>query len=174
MGVLAPALAAEQLDLQPVGPHGRAIERDERAGRPPRARMQEAGDDLLADPGGTGDQHAAPVGATRSICWRSWLAAGELPTSSNSGPARKGSSSFSRGSWRRLDGAFHDQQQAVGLERLFDEVIGAELDRLDRRFDIAMAADHGDRKGGQLAAEMTLRISMPSTASCPAAGEYRG
>jgi hypothetical protein len=34
------------------------------------------------------------------------------------------------------------QDQPVGLERLFDEVIGAAFDRRDRGFDIAMARDH--------------------------------
>ena len=50
-----------------------------------------------------------------------------------------------------LDGAVHDEQQAVGLEGLFHEVIGAELDGLDRGFDIAMAADHDHRQVRMLA-----------------------
>ena len=39
-----------------------------------------------------------------------------------------------------------DQQQAVGLERLFQEVIGAALDGADRGFDVAVTRDHHDRQ----------------------------
>jgi hypothetical protein len=39
-----------------------------------------------------------------------------------------------------------DQDQAVGLEGLFDEIIGAALDRRDRGFDVAMARDHHHRQ----------------------------
>jgi len=45
---------------------------------------------------------------------------------------------------RGLHGSLDDQQQAVGLEGFLDEVIGPELDGLDRRLDIAMPADHDD------------------------------
>ena len=49
---------------------------------------------------------------------------------------------------RVLQRAVRDQDQPVGLERLFDEVIGAALDRRDRGFDVAVAGDHHHRQIG--------------------------
>src|SRR5262249_31314411 len=43
-----------------------------------------------------------------------------------------------------LERAFGDQQQTIGLEGLFNEIIGAALDRGHRGFDIAMARNHDD------------------------------
>ena len=40
----------------------------------------------------------------------------------------------------------HAEQQAVGLERFLDEIVSAELDRLNRGLDVAVAADHDDRQ----------------------------
>src|SRR3546814_11248870 len=48
---------------------------------------------------------------------------------------------------RRLDGALHHQQQAVRLERLLDEVVGAQLDGVDGGLDVAVAGDHHHRRG---------------------------
>ena len=45
----------------------------------------------------------------------------------------------------RLQSATHNEQQTVGLERLFDEIVGAVLDRADRHFDRAVAGDHHHR-----------------------------
>ena len=47
---------------------------------------------------------------------------------------------------RGFERAFRDQHQAVRLERLFDEIIGAELYRGDRRLDIAVTGNHDDRQ----------------------------
>ena len=44
-----------------------------------------------------------------------------------------------------LDSAPHNQQQTVALKRFFDEVIGAELNGMHRRFDIAMTGNIDDR-----------------------------
>ena len=46
---------------------------------------------------------------------------------------------------RGFQRARRHQDQAIGLERLFNEVIGAALDRRDRRLDVAVAGDHDDR-----------------------------
>ena len=46
------------------------------------------------------------------------------------------------------------QDQPVGLERLFDEVVGAALDRRDRGFDVAVAGDHHDRQVGMVALDL--------------------
>ncbi len=52
-------LGAEQLDLEPVGTHRRAIDRDEWAGGATRAGMQEATDHFLAGAGRAGDHDTA-------------------------------------------------------------------------------------------------------------------
>src|SRR6516165_1817091 len=88
----------------------------------------------LPQPAGPTISTRLPVGATRSICWREWLTAGDWPNSSYSSPAQL----------RGLHGTLDDQQQAIGLEGLLDEVIGPELDGLNRRLDVAVAADHDD------------------------------
>ncbi len=41
-----------------------------------------------------------------------------------------------------------NHQEAVRLEWLFDEIIGAALDRRDRGLDIAVAGNHDDRQFG--------------------------
>ena len=46
---------------------------------------------------------------------------------------------------RRFDRARDDEQQTPALERLFDEIVGADLDRLDRGLDRAVTADHHHR-----------------------------
>ena len=66
-----------------------------------------------------------PVGATRSIAWRSWLIAGDLPISSISAAGAQPQLLVLAPQPRRLDRALDHQQQPVGLERLLDEVVGA-------------------------------------------------
>ena len=55
---------------------------------------------------------------------------------------------------RGLDRASDEEQEPVGLERLLDKVVGADLDRLDRGFDRAVPADHDDRDGRHLGAQL--------------------
>jgi hypothetical protein len=52
---------------------------------------------------------------------------------------------------RRLERAPDHDQQPVGLERLFDEVVGALLQRRDRGLDRAVTGDHHRRHRGLLA-----------------------
>ena len=47
---------------------------------------------------------------------------------------------------RGLEGAFDQQQQPVGLERLFEELVGAALDGGHGGLDVAVAADHDHRQ----------------------------
>ena len=49
---------------------------------------------------------------------------------------------------RGLERAISHQHEPIGLEGLFDEVIGAAADRRDRGLDIAVAGDHDDRQIG--------------------------
>ena len=50
-----------------------------------------------------------------------------------------------------FEGALGDQDEAVGLERLLDEVVGPLLDGGHRGFDVAVTGNHHDRKLGVLA-----------------------
>jgi hypothetical protein len=89
----------------------------------------------------------ALVGAIRSICWRNWFITVERFSDHPVGLAGAG--------LERLDLAPHllgfqragrNQHQPVGLERLFDEIIGAALDGRHGGFDVAVAGDHHHRQ----------------------------
>ena len=105
----------------------------------------------LPEPAGPVISTRLLVGAILSISWRSCVMAEELPTSSPSSPALSFSSWTSRLQPRRFQRALHHMQQPVGLERLFDEVVGALLDRGDGGLDGAVAGDHHHRQVGLLA-----------------------
>ena len=99
----------------------------------------------LPEPGAPVTRTRLPVGATRSICWPQLVdrrrGADQVEFAAGAQPQFR----VFAAQLRRLDRARDDQQQPVALERLFDEIVGAELDRLDRRLDRAVAADHDDR-----------------------------
>jgi hypothetical protein len=59
---------------------------------------------------------------------------------------------------RILQRAFGHEQQAIGLERLFDEIIGAAFDRGCRGFDVAMTRNHDDREFGMLLLEAVEQL----------------
>ena len=105
-----------------------------------------AGGQLLAGAGRADDQHAA-VGRRHLFDREAQL-------------VDRGRMSDQRGRQRRellerphlpleprvLQGALSHQHQPVGLERLFDEVVGALLDRRHRGLDVAVAGDHHHRQ----------------------------
>ena len=108
---------------------------------------------LLAGAGGTGDQHAAAgrrhavelaahVGGRARGADERHLAARAPAQARILAPQPVG-----------LDGAVDHQQQAVGLERLLDEVVGAGLDGRHGGVDRAVAADHHHRHRRLLAAD---------------------
>jgi hypothetical protein len=108
--------------------------------------MQQPRGDFLAAARGADDQHPAARGRHALDLLARMIDRRGLPSSSYSRPGPAAQLFVLALEAGRLDGAVHDEQQAVGLEGLFHEVIGAELDRLDRGFDIAMAADHDHRQ----------------------------
>ena len=59
---------------------------------------------------------------------------------------------------RRLAGALDQHQQAVGVERLLEEVVGALLDRGDRGLDGAVAADHDHRQLARAAPDVVEHL----------------
>ena len=93
------------------------------------------------------------VGPTFSIVCRSWLAAGERPTTV--GGVRRELLELAHLALepRVLQRPLGDEQQPVGFERLLDEVVGAALDRGDRGLDVAVPGDHHDRQLGVILLE---------------------
>ena len=142
------ALGAEQFHFHPLGLHGGAVEHHERAVGAARARVPHARDHLLSRPREPADENAAVGGRDafdglahmvdgRGTADQFAVRAGAQPQLLDLAPQAC-----------RLDGAFNDQHQAVHLERFFDEVIGAELDRRHRGFHGAVAAHHHHRDAG--------------------------
>ncbi len=105
--------------------------------------------ELLAGARGADDQDAA-VGR-RDLLDRSG-AAGSSPASGRPASIGAGAnclSSFTSRLSREVSSARSaTSTRPVGLERLLDEVVGAALDRGDRRLDVAVARDHHDRQFG--------------------------
>ena len=64
-----------------------------------------------------------------------------------------------------LERAFGNEQQPVGLEGLFDEVVGAALDGRYGGLDIAVAGDHDDRHFGMFALERVEQLQAVEPAS---------
>ena len=65
----------------------------------------------------------------------------------------------------RLDGPLDHQQQPVGLERLFEELVGPALDGADRGLDVAVAGDHDHR---QIAVERLDQVEQLQPVHAPA------
>ena len=97
---------------------------------------------------GRADDHDAAVGRRDacSMVWRSWFIAADMPIRSKLSPAALleiGDLALQLGGFQR---ALGDQDQAVGLERLLDEIVGAAADRRDGGLDGAVARDHHHRQ----------------------------
>ena len=142
-GAAAP-FGAEQFRLQAVRPHHRGVDHDERPRGAARPTVDQARDHLLsharrpsdkdpafrgrdplrrrahqADSGGLADEFLNHASAQLEL--------GDLPSELG-----------------RFQRPPHHEQQAVALERLFDELVGTLLDRGDGGIDRAVSADHDD------------------------------
>ena len=106
----------------------------------------------LPAPGAPVTRMRALVGATRSTVWRRLFAAGERPTMRLACTERALQVAHLALQARGLERALGDEHQAVGLERLLDEVVGARLDGRDGGLDVAVARDHDHRQVRVLAA----------------------
>ena len=105
---------------------------------------------FLAGAGGAGNQDARIGGAELVDDAPQVGERGEEPTMRLTAPPRALQIVDLALEARGLERPLGDQDQPVGLERLLDEVIGAELDRRHRRLDVAVAGDHHDRHVGML------------------------
>ncbi len=142
------ALDAEQLGLHRVGRDHRRIERHERAAGARGGGVQRARGKLLARARCARD-HYAGVGRRDAVDRLAELIDGDRGADDAACLPRPRFevTHFSlepRGFQRPLG----HEDQAVCLERLLDEVVGARLDGLDGGFDVAMARDHHDRQIG--------------------------
>jgi len=105
----------------------------------------------LPQPGGPEMNTRLLVGAIFSTACRTCAMAEDWPTSSVSSPAFQFQLlhfAFQAGRFQR---ALNDVNQAVRLERLLDEIVGAFLDRADGGLDGAVTGDHHHRQIGMLA-----------------------
>ena len=147
------ALDAEEFGLDAGRIHRRAIDRDERIGGAARARMDEARDDFLARAGRPRDKHAAS--GRRDLLDQLAQLRDRRGQSDEFGIVAGLEAQLLHFALqtRRFQRARRDMDQAVGLERLLDKVVGALLDRGDGGFDRAVAGDHHHRQIGLLALE---------------------
>ena len=145
---------AEQLLLEAGRVEGGAVEGDEGAFGPAGAFVDHAGGDLLAGAGGTADEDAGAGGGDAfdggAEAGDGGAAAGELGVDAGA-EAELGVLAGEAGG---LEGTADDEDQAVGLERLLDEVVGAVLDGGDGGLDGAVTGDHDDGDVGFLGVEV--------------------
>ena len=146
-------LDPEQFALHAVGRDRRRVDDDERAVGARGMGVDQARRQLLAGARGPGDQHAriggadaldqpAQIGHRRGGADERQFGAGLCAQFADLAPQARG-----------LERAFDDQDQPIGLERLLDEIIGAELDRGHRGLDVAVAGNHHHRHVGVLLLE---------------------
>ena len=147
------AFRAEQFDFQTLGRQGRAIHDDERTFGPLGPLVDQAGHGLLAAARRTRHQDAAAgrrdlverAAHTRRIARRA--------DERDFAPGAAAETGVLALQLVGFDRAVDDQQQAVGLERLLDEIVGAVLDRRNGGVDGAVAADHDHRNRRVLVAD---------------------
>ena len=139
-------LDAEKLFFHPLGRHGGGAQDDERAVRALGHVMQAARSKLLARTHGAGDQDAA-VGGRDLLERLAQLPHGHgCPKQFDIGTGAALERLILAPKPRCLQRAADDQDEPVGIERLFDVLIGAALDGRDRRLDIAVTGNDDDRQ----------------------------
>ena len=134
---------AKELGLDEVFGDGGAVEFDKDAIAAERFGMDGAGDEFFAGAGLAEDEYAA-VGRRHEF---------DLLAQGFEGDGLAGEGAFGELAGEllvvfaelvRLDGVAQHEQCAVERERLFEEVVGAELGGADGGFDGAVAGDHDD------------------------------
>ena len=139
---------AEQLDLHALRRDRGRIDGDERTALARRQRVDGACGKFLAR-AGRADDHDAAVGRRNTLDGLPQLAHRRRHADQ---VERLAAAQLEVGNLalqlRGLQRPFGDQDQAVGLERLLDEIVGAAADRGNRRLDIAVAGNHDNRQAG--------------------------
>ena len=143
-------LDAEQLLLHPVRRNRGGVEDDERAVHPQRGFVNRTGDQFLARARRPRD-HDAAVGRRDPFDRLLQMVDGDRRADEAAGVAGPFAQvAHFAAQLRRLQRALGDQQQAVGLERLLDIVVGTAPDGRDGRLDVAVAGNHHHRQIGVL------------------------
>ncbi len=108
--------------------------------------MNDASGEFLAGPGSASDHHAR-VGGSNALDYLSQLVhhrrLADDPVRRASACAQVRNFATESGRFQR---AIRHKHQSVGLERLLNEVVCAELDRGHRRLDVAVTGNHHDGK----------------------------
>ena len=153
LGLLAAIrlLDAEQLGLHALRRDRGGVDDDERAGRSVRENVNGARREFLAGPGRADDQDAA-VGRRDFLDRLAQMIERDRMTDQAGRQRRELLELLHFAPQSQIfEGALGDQDEAVGLERLLDEVVGPLLDGGHRGFDVAVTGNHHDRKLGVLA-----------------------
>ena len=150
----APLQVPEQLAFDQLGGNGRAVDLDERAPPARAERVDRARHQLLARAVLAGDEHAGGRGgdlldALDHFADRA-ARAHDLVLLFHLGAQPH----VLCGEVHVLERIAQRQQDAVGVERLFEEIVGAELCGLDRRLDGAVPGNHHDHG---------LRVELPQS-----------
>ncbi len=139
---------AEQFDVHALGRHAGSGNGHKFAARTRTGAVDQARRGLLAGPRRPRDQHPAVGRGDLGDHLAKLLGGGGGPHKAVGQDHLGAQSPVLAAQVRGLQGALGHQQQAVGLERLFQEVIGPALDGAHRRFDVAVARNHHHRQVG--------------------------
>ena len=146
LGAAALALFAKEFDVETLGRHAGGRDGDEFAPRTGAGVMDQPRDQLLARAGRSRHQNPAVRGRHLANRGAELLRDSRLADQAvrdESPGAQHPVLALER---RLFQGAVNDDQQAIGLEGFFDEVVGAALQRADGGFDVAVARDHDHRQ----------------------------
>ena len=151
-------LDAEQFDFHPLRRDRRGVDDDEWSFCTARGVVQRARRQFLARTGGADDQDAA-VGLGRAVDGLAQLVHAGGAAGENAGGGSQLLEFLHLAlEARGLQRPRRHQDQPVGLERLFDEVIGAALDRSHRGLDVAVAGDHHDGDVGVILLDLLEQL----------------
>ena len=141
-------LLAEQFQVEALRRHAGGTDGDELASRPGTGAVDEPRHQFLPRSRRSRDQHAA-VGGGNPGDQLTQLLRGRGPADEAVRGDRLGPQpAILPAQLRGLQGALHQQQQAVGLERLLEEVIGPALDGRYCGLDVPVTGNHDHRQFG--------------------------
>src|SRR6266851_5352011 len=148
----------EQFDFHSLRRNRRGVDDDERSFGSIRCVMQRARRQFLSGTGRPDDQDAA-IGLGGPLNGLAQLIHAGRAAGQNAGRRRELLEFLHFALQARgLQRPRRHQNQPVGLERLFDKVVGAALDRRDRGLDIAVPGDHHDRHLGMVLLDLFQQL----------------
>jgi hypothetical protein len=148
----------EQLALDQLRRDGRAVHLDERPVAARRLAVNRARDELLAGAVLAGDEHARRRGGHLGDAVLQRPQRVRLPHHLEARVDALAQPRVLLGELHVLERVAQQHQDAVGVERLLEDVVGAELGRLDGRLDRRVPADHDDGRSRVVLAEQLQRL----------------